>query len=260
MELPISRTAFNRLGERLAASDDISDEDYALLERCLAAYDDVKDAVRSRLAELGYEASARTKTTSTLVDKLRREKGAKLANVQDIAGCRITVEGTRLDQDAVVARISEAFAEARRQPKVIDRRERPSFGYRAVHVVVFVDGLPVEIQIRTQLQNLWAQLTERLGDVWGRAIRYGGEADEPDTVVWGQVTRAHVVALVAALSELIASIEHAGEWLANLGPLERAFDDEVGAEYRAAREEQLRAAREMRSVLTYIALAVERLR
>lgn len=30
-----------------------------------------------------------------------------------------------------------------------NRRETPSYGYRAVHVIVFPDGIPVEIQIRT---------------------------------------------------------------------------------------------------------------
>jgi ppGpp synthetase/RelA/SpoT-type nucleotidyltranferase len=240
MGLPISRSAFNRLGERLAASDDISAEDDALLERCLGAYDEVKEVVRRRLGELGYAATARTKTTGTLVDKLRRETGAKLANVQDVAGCRITVDGTRLDQDAVVARIVEAFGGGDREPKVIDRRERPSAGYRAVHVVVFVDGLPVEIQVRTQLQNLWAQLTEQLGDLWGRAIRYGGAPDDPDAEAWGGETRRDVVAEVVELAEFIEAQESG---TLDVMAMEEQVD-ELSAEVRTlheARKSNLRA-------------------
>ena len=43
----------------------------------------------------------------------------------------------------------------------IDRRKNPTYGYRAVHVIVYWDGIPVEIQIRTELQDTWAQIVER---------------------------------------------------------------------------------------------------
>ena len=55
-----------------------------------------------------------------------------------------------------------------------DRRIRPSNGYRAVHVVVCVDGFFVEIQIRTLLQHEWASAMERLADDVGPEIKYGG--------------------------------------------------------------------------------------
>jgi ppGpp synthetase/RelA/SpoT-type nucleotidyltranferase len=40
-------------------------------------------------------------------------------------------------------------------------------------VIPRVDGHPIEIQVRTPLQDLWAQTIERLADRVGRAIRYG---------------------------------------------------------------------------------------
>jgi ppGpp synthetase/RelA/SpoT-type nucleotidyltranferase len=42
-----------------------------------------------------------------------------------------------------------------------DRREKPSHGYRAVHVIPRVDAHSIEIQVRTPLQDIWAQ-TNRL--------------------------------------------------------------------------------------------------
>src|SRR2546426_4554058 len=36
-------------------------------------------------------------------------------------------------------------------------------------------GQRVEIQVRTERQNRWAQIVERLADKWGRQIRYGGD-------------------------------------------------------------------------------------
>jgi ppGpp synthetase/RelA/SpoT-type nucleotidyltranferase len=34
---------------------------------------------------------------------------------------------------------------------VIDRRINPSHGYRAVHIIAKVSGMPIEIQVRTSL-------------------------------------------------------------------------------------------------------------
>jgi len=42
-----------------------------------------------------------------------------------------------------------------------------------VHVIIETDGFPVEVQVRTYLQDRWANETEALGDTWGRGLRYG---------------------------------------------------------------------------------------
>lgn len=77
-----------------------------------------------------------------------------------------------------------------------------------MHVIVNVDGMPIEIQIRTELQDLWAQIFERLGDVWGRAIRYGGEPDgiPGDPSVFA--ARRNIVALLIEVSADIADLEN----------------------------------------------------
>ena len=75
------------------------------------------------------------------------------------------------EQDALVASILELWPDA----AVIDRREIPSHGYRAVHVVPKIQGHSVEIQVRTIYQDTWAQMMERFGDIWGREVRYGGQ-------------------------------------------------------------------------------------
>jgi putative GTP pyrophosphokinase len=108
------------------------------------------------------------KSTVSIVDKLRRES-LRLRQMQDIAGCRIVV-GDVVRQDSVVGCLTKAFAET----SVVDRRKTPSYGYRAVHVVVRQGGTPVEIQIRTELQHRWAQLSEKLSDVIDPKVKYGG--------------------------------------------------------------------------------------
>lgn len=112
-------------------------------------------------------ASNRLKTTGPIIDKLRRK--TRLSSMQDIVGYRIVGELTLRQQDDLVADLKNCFPGAR----VVDRRARPMFGYRAVHVIAQVDGFPVEIQVRTLMQDRWAQTMERYGDTYGREIRYG---------------------------------------------------------------------------------------
>lgn len=56
----------------------------------------------------------------------------------------------------------------------MDRRTNPSHGYRAVHVITSVSGKLIEIQVRTLLQHLWAELSEKFSDVYDQDIKYGG--------------------------------------------------------------------------------------
>lgn len=44
-------------------------------------------------------------------------------------------------------------------------------------MIVKVAGFPVEIQVRTPLQNSWAQATESLADSFDPEIKYGGGPD-----------------------------------------------------------------------------------
>lgn len=111
------------------------------------AYESVVQTIRDRM---GLEPSGRpAKSTNSLIEKLKRES-IRLTQVQDISGCRIVVPDVR-EQDRVVDSLVNLFPLAR----VTDRRRKPSYGYRAVHVVVEVLGKPVEIQVRTMFQHIW---------------------------------------------------------------------------------------------------------
>lgn len=96
-------------------------------------------------------------------------RAVRLSQIQDVAGCRLIVSDVQA-QDRTVKALCGVFEHA----KVIDRRVRASHGYRAVHVVVSVNDKGVEIQVRTQLQHLWAELSEKLSDVSGLELKYGG--------------------------------------------------------------------------------------
>ncbi|MET3424431.1 hypothetical protein BJ973_003643 [Actinoplanes tereljensis] len=215
MPLPISKKQLSKLGDRIAAGDPPAKEDLAQLKEVLRAYQAILDAVEEQLVAIDLVAAARVKTRSVLIEKLRREKGMELARVQDMAGARTIVDGGWVDQDAVVARIVSHFESwTSRSSRIVDRRVRPSRGYRAVHVIVFPEGVPVEIQVRTELQNYWAQIVERLADRWGRGIRYGGDPDDGHLPAEGvarrdgsPVSRRRVIGDLREVSDEIAQLE-----------------------------------------------------
>ncbi len=123
--------------------------------------------------QLGLTPTGRPgKSIPSIIEKLKRES-IRLSQIQDIAGCRIVVADVP-EQDAVARRIAEVFENA----TIIDRRTRPSHGYRAVHIVVRIDGFAVEVQIRTLLQHLWAEYSEILSDLVDKGLKYGGGPED----------------------------------------------------------------------------------
>lgn len=165
-----SKSEIDRLGERIRASDELARADLEALQAWRGEREAALIHVERTLTALGFHTTSRLKTHNTIVEKLRRERSLDLSRVQDIAGCRIVVRGGRSEQDQTVEQITGYFPASR----VIDRRVKPSSGYRAVHLVVTVDGWPVEIQVRTALQDAWAQVFEQFADMYGRPLRYGG--------------------------------------------------------------------------------------
>jgi ppGpp synthetase/RelA/SpoT-type nucleotidyltranferase len=204
----MSNAEINRFGDRLRASSVVAPDDLEVLQVLRREYEAALYVAQARIAEeLGAAGvtTSRLKTVQTLVGKLRREPKMNLSQVQDIAGIRIVSEMSLNEQTELAARIAGLFDGS----KVIDRRAKPSFGYRAVHVVARVDGRPVEVQVRTTLQDRWAQIVERMADPWGRQIRYGQPPDAPHERV-GATDRAFIVGLVRRLSPIIEASEQSG--------------------------------------------------
>jgi ppGpp synthetase/RelA/SpoT-type nucleotidyltranferase len=179
--LPISRNQIKKLGTRLAASSEISAADDQMLEDLIACHLDILDRGRPRLEGLNEAAGVgplhighRPKTTATIIDKLRRHGDSMpLHSMQDLAGFRVVGVFSFMKQDDLVAEICRRFPADPREPRIRDRRAEPSYGYRAVHVIVSLDDITIEIQVRTLGQHLWADLMERIADRLGRGIRYG---------------------------------------------------------------------------------------
>lgn len=174
----MTKTQIDRLGDRLRKGN-ISDDDLRLLDQYRRsfsqAYEIVIGAVRN---ELALEPTGRpAKSTTSISDKLRRES-IRLTQIQDIAGCRLIVPDIA-KQESVVQSLKSIFEDI----TIVDRRKQPSHGYRAVHVIINYLGKTIEIQARTSLQHLWAELSEKLSDVVNPAIKYGGGDEDIQTTL-----------------------------------------------------------------------------
>jgi len=166
--MEISKTKIDRLGKRLRKGN-IAEDDLRLLDEYRRSFTDAYAAVVERIRQnLALEPTGRpAKSTTSIAGKLLRES-VRLTQIQDTAGCRIVVPDIA-EQERVLTSLLELFPTS----TVSDRRAKPSHGYRAVHLIAQVGGKLVEIQIRTTLQQLWAELSEKLSDLSDPAIKYG---------------------------------------------------------------------------------------
>lgn len=185
----LSNSQVDKLGERLK-QEVIEDKDLVLLNAFRKSFEVAHIAVKAAIEEqLGLAPTGRPeKSRGAIVDKLRRES-IRLSQMQDIAGCRLIVRSIA-EQDCTVVAICDLFKEV----KVLDRRINASHGYRAVHIIAYKYGKPVEVQVRTGLQNLWATFSEKMADRIDPRIKYGGGD-------------ASYQAILGEASQLIASFE-----------------------------------------------------
>lgn len=176
-ELSISKSQIDRLGNRLREGD-FSESDLRLLDRYRRSFISAYDYVVFELRSLGLETTGRpAKSTASIRAKLQRES-IRLSQMQDIAGCRIVVKDA-ITQAYTLSDIEGAFSEL----IIVDRRKNPSHSYRAVHIMVSAFERVIEIQLRTLLQHLWAELSEKLADAFDYSIKYGGGDDKFRTLL-----------------------------------------------------------------------------
>ena len=133
----------------------------------------------SRVASnLRYHAAAegkpwvtqRLKKFPTIVDKLTREPKMKLSRMADIGGVRAL-----LPNQAAAYRLASRL---RRNWTIIRFRdyatEPKADGYRALHLISRYRGRLIEIQLRTPLQDDWANMAEILSRLGAPDLKYGG--------------------------------------------------------------------------------------
>ena len=202
----LGRSQVDRLGERLK-SGIATEADLTNLEAYRRLAGPVYSTVVKGIQSLGLEVTGRpSKSTRSIVEKLKRES-CRLSQIQDIAGCRIVVNGFK-QQESVTKEISLKLLGLR----LIDRRKVPSFGYRAVHLVHRAGPIPIEIQVRSIAQHAWAEVSEKLSDRLGVELKYGGG---PDNIREFLMKTSKLIHNIELSEEQLVELEKAGEDLSN---------------------------------------------
>lgn len=204
-----SKTQIDKLGNRLRKADEPADDDLAGYQDMCERYEPALQVVVEAIVAQGFIVTTRfPKTAGTLIEKLKRDR-SRLSTVHDVAGVRVVVDGDRDDQDDAARAIIDELGD-QAECTLRDRREDPSAGYRALHVIAVVEGIPVEVQIRTMLQDGWANLMEKFADSFGRQVRYGDEPTNADEVIRenpAPVTPRLIRDAIVEVSDLIDEIE-----------------------------------------------------
>jgi ppGpp synthetase/RelA/SpoT-type nucleotidyltranferase len=168
-ESPLSSTAVDRLGDRLRG--DLTDADLRMLADYRGSFREAFDTVIEVVARVVTKrvTGRPAKSNASVIAKLRRESSLRLSQMQDIAGCRAVLPDDRSVDAARDALLATGF-----RSRAVDRRVTPQYGYRGLHLIVTVGDRDVEVQLRSGLQHLWAELCERYADEFGSDVKYGG--------------------------------------------------------------------------------------
>lgn len=117
------------------------------------------------------QVTQRLKRLPAIINKLDRYPSMRLTQMQDIGGCRAVLPGGPDEVDRVRRRVSKRW-------EIVDVDDyvaspQPDTGYRAVHLIVERDGRLIEIQLRTLVQQNWAEQVERSQRILGQDLKDG---------------------------------------------------------------------------------------
>jgi GTP pyrophosphokinase len=115
------------------------------------------------------DVTQRLKRTSTIGDKLSREPTMKVTQMQDVGGVRARLPSLH-DVHAVSRRLKKSWTIHRTRDYIANPK---SSGYRALHHVVRRDGCLIEVQLRTTLQDAWANQVEEDSEETGIGFKFG---------------------------------------------------------------------------------------
>lgn len=100
----------------------------------------------------------RLKKHATIASKLIREPTMDLTRMEDIGGCRVTLP-TQAEVNEVVRRLRKNWNRSITRHRDYVSHPKAN-GYRAHHLIVERKGCKIEVQIRTKMQDFWANTVE----------------------------------------------------------------------------------------------------
>ncbi|RSZ23740.1 RelA/SpoT domain-containing protein [Acinetobacter bereziniae] len=190
----VLRRAGATLIDSNATEDDVRDA-YVVIDqwRSLHSYpiDTFQKTLKRRCGQLGFKdftVAQRLKRMPSIMSKLIRNPKMNLARMQDVGGLRIILPTVQdvyiLHNDLIV--INRRFSHIPKLPCNDYIKNPKADGYRSLHQVFTyksrdheeLDGLSIELQIRTNLQHTWATAVETLGVIENTSIKSGYGSDD----------------------------------------------------------------------------------
>jgi ppGpp synthetase/RelA/SpoT-type nucleotidyltranferase len=143
--------------------------------------EEIEDKILPFVLEVDEKAiiAKRLKRTPSIVRKLRRLNHIQLNSMQDIAGLRIIVSSMFRVRKLVKILKSNKFAyELKLEDDYITNPK--SSGYRSFHLIFKnnnleipeLDGLLIEVQVRTLVQHAWATAVEIMGTYLNTQLKF----------------------------------------------------------------------------------------
>ncbi len=123
------------------------------------------------------EVTQRLKRLDTLIGKLGRELG-NVTQMQDVGGVRAVLPSLR-HVYVVRRRLLKSWVIIRERDYIAEPK---SSGYRALHLIVRRMGFPIEVQLRTIAQNIWANQVEETGRQVGLDLKFGAGNEHLDSI------------------------------------------------------------------------------
>jgi ppGpp synthetase/RelA/SpoT-type nucleotidyltranferase len=131
-------------------------------------------AAEDAAVEGRIDVTQRLKRRPTIFNKLEREPTMELTQMWDIGGVRARVPSLGHLQ-AVSRRLKKTWTIVRTKDYIDEPR---SSGYRAVHHIVRRDRRLIEVQLRTVLQDAWANQVEEDSRRLATGYKFGGGGEE----------------------------------------------------------------------------------
>lgn len=120
------------------------------------------------------DVTQRLKRRPTIFNKLDREPTMELTQMWDIGGVRARMPSLR-HLHAVSRRLRKTWTIVRTKDYINEPR---SSGYRAVHHIVRRNGRLIEVQLRTVLQDAWANQVEEDSRSLATSYKFGGGGED----------------------------------------------------------------------------------
>lgn len=188
---PPPRSQVNRAGNLLKEDPELAPNSNALLTLSgwraahlpvLLTFSQLVRRIRSTPALAGSETliAMRLKSQPSIRLKLQRFSG-RLSTMQDLAGIRVILPSMPEVTSFTQSLLNSGTVHVLKKPPYDYITKPKSDGYRSIHLVYGyhgakhpkLDGLLVEIQIRTRLQHAWATAVETLGVIEHSAFKSG---------------------------------------------------------------------------------------